>query len=203
MTSRTGQLVALCVAAAATAIICYVLGASTWETIVVIVVAVAAATASFSIGFADGWRTNRTASQPFADLADQISRFDDRVRAAAKIPVTAFTDDDSGGVPRAALEAITVLNRALATDPACIDTLMRVEVACNRDLGDDPTIQVGPTLLRAGTVTGEVLRPLGLINGLFGARSGDQYGYIAMDIDDATGRVIEFIATPPPAQSDA
>ena len=47
--------------------------------------------------------------------------------------------------PPAALDAIAVLNRALAADPNAINALMLAQVECNDHLADDPSVQVGPS----------------------------------------------------------
>lgn len=72
--------------------------------------------------------------------------------------------------------AINVLNRALNKDPIAINAIMEHRFSCNKDLVDDPTIQVmdnGDTYL-VGT--------LGLINGIFGIRENG-HGYIAAVYD--------------------
>lgn len=85
--------------------------------------------------------------------------------------------------------AIATLNEALAADPDAINALMRLEVECNAALGRHPSIQVGAQWLSL------TLRPLGLINGLFGADE-DGWGFICMKTD-ADGRIVEFDWMPP------
>ena len=74
-------------------------------------------------------------------------------------------------------KAIEALNRALKKDPTAIQQLFRTEVPCNDDLAADPDIQV--------KVEGKkcFLRPLGLINGLFGA-AADGFGKVVAICSD-------------------
>ena len=90
--------------------------------------------------------------------------------------------------PIAVDNAIQVLNDALAADPAAVAALMAMETPCNDALADHPTIQVGESRLTPGIT---VVRPIGLINGLFGAAE-DDWGFIAMEVDDS-GRISEFL----------
>ena len=95
--------------------------------------------------------------------------------------------------------AIDTLNQALEDDPIALTALLHCEVQCNKTLADHPTIQVGA--YERGTnkpmPDGPYwLRPLGLINGLFGADT-DTWGFIAMDVDKENGHIIQFIHTPP------
>ena len=79
-----------------------------------------------------------------------------------------------------------MLNSALVCDPDAMRDMMALEVPVNDALSEHPTIQVGASLYRHG---GEyMLRPLGLINGLFGV---DSDGFIAM-IVDADGAIERF-----------
>lgn len=74
--------------------------------------------------------------------------------------------------------AIEVLNRAMKADHGAITALMELSVPCNETLAGDKTVKVwapGETGDDASTFG---LRPLGLINGLFGVAS-DGCGYIA------------------------
>ena len=85
--------------------------------------------------------------------------------------------------------AVGVLNSALLCDAAAIQALMALEVPASDSLAEHPTIQVGTSMVRPRD--GEyVVRPLGLINGLFGADS-DDWGFIAM-IVDANGAIERF-----------
>lgn len=70
-------------------------------------------------------------------------------------------------------QAVAVLNEALEADPVAMLGLFQHGVSVNDALADHPTIQVDS---ETGTA---VLRPLGLINGLFGV-DADNWGYIAM-----------------------
>ena len=86
-------------------------------------------------------------------------------------------------------QAIQVLNEALEADPDAVWRLMHMETECNRTLKDHPTIQVGSNHLGV-----TIVRPLGLINGLFGADQ-DTWGFIAMDLDE--GKITRFMRLPP------
>ena len=84
--------------------------------------------------------------------------------------------------------AIEVLNEALGMDRDGISRLMSLEVEVWAEPFEaHPSIQVS-----AGSApTRSRLRPLGLINGLFGA--GDYgWGFIAMDVDLETGAIDRF-----------
>ena len=87
-------------------------------------------------------------------------------------------------------DAIDVLNRMLQTDREATLELFNLEVPCNEGIGDDPTIQVGPSYLDD---TPLVVRPLGVINGLFGVGE-DGFGPIAMYFD-REGRLECFMDT--------
>lgn len=89
--------------------------------------------------------------------------------------------------------AINVLNEALAADPKAINALMRLEVPVNPRLAAHSTIQVGFSELDPDS-SEYVVRPLGLINGLFGV-DGDSWGYIAAEIDE-NGLIRGFCWTP-------
>ena len=89
--------------------------------------------------------------------------------------------------------AVGVLNSALVCDAAAIQALMMLEVPANDSLADHPTIQVGAYErgTNAPTPDGPYwLRPLGLINGLFGVDS-DDWGFIAMVVN-ADGSIDRF-----------
>ena len=90
-------------------------------------------------------------------------------------------------------EAIAVLNRALANDPECIRALMVAEAECNDAMGDDPTIQVGPSFVGEAPL---VLRCIGLLNGIFGTDERG-IGHIAMEWADDPKRVAGFRRTVP------
>ena len=86
---------------------------------------------------------------------------------------------------------VSVLNEANQLDPVAIGQLMFTRVKCNEALGAHPTIQVGrmggPDLL---------VGPLGLINGLVGVKDNN-WGYIAMDWDNANQVPLRFYVRPP------
>lgn len=90
--------------------------------------------------------------------------------------------------------AIRVLNEALEADPDAINELMRTEVVVNTDaLRDHWSVQVGPhdpdgRAVADGQI---VVRPLGLINGLFGV-DRDGWGLIAMRLEKDTARIVRF-----------
>ena len=86
-------------------------------------------------------------------------------------------------------DAVTVLNDALKLDTDAITRLVntRIPIDIDSPLIDHPSIQVG-----MGEVDGKLvyyIRPLGLINGLFGSND-DQYGYIYANIAD--GWITDF-----------
>ena len=86
-------------------------------------------------------------------------------------------------------KAIRVLNEALQADPVGINVLMSMEVEINDALRDHPTIQVGQSII--DPVDGVcVLRPIGLINALFGT-THDEWGFICMVVDE-DGAITEF-----------
>jgi hypothetical protein len=72
-------------------------------------------------------------------------------------------------------EVISILNRALKSDPKAMCDVFLHRVACNDALADDPTIQVGEYEGFPGTSIG----PLGLINGFFGMDEETGFGAIA------------------------
>ena len=89
------------------------------------------------------------------------------------------------------LEAVKVLNEALAADPIAVNALMRMMVPVNELLAAHPSIQVG----KGSDMGGEFddayyMRPLGLINGLFGVND-DGWGYIFAETDDK-GNIVRF-----------
>ena len=71
-------------------------------------------------------------------------------------------------VPEPAIRAVGVLNEALRADPVAMNAFMQLMVPVNPELAEHPTIQVGAPGLFDDVTTGPVMRPLGLINGLFG-----------------------------------
>lgn len=74
--------------------------------------------------------------------------------------------------------AIDCLNEALSLDYDAVESLMRAVVPCNSLLAKHPSIQV-----HVDADSGEcVLRPLGLINGLFGTTLNG-WGYIVMEVE--------------------
>jgi len=78
-------------------------------------------------------------------------------------------------------DTINLLNEMLALDARATYRLISSRAACNKELGDHPTIQV----LDIGEVG-----LLGVLNGLFGVDEED-YGAIAAVFDN--GELIEFI----------
>lgn len=59
--------------------------------------------------------------------------------------------------------AVRMLNRAFASDPAAVCSLIWNRVPCNRALADDPHVVAGSYL---NYVKGPVVGALGLLNGL-------------------------------------
>ena len=89
-------------------------------------------------------------------------------------------------------QAVRVLNEALEADPGAMLALMNFGVTVNQTLADHPTIQVWSKEETDGQ--GYRLRPLGLINGLFGVDIY-QLGYIAMSMNE-DGTIDKFSRTP-------
>ena len=94
--------------------------------------------------------------------------------------------------PEAVARAIAVLNEALAADPEAVNRFMSLEVQINQALAGHPTIQVGGSVIDPSQ-DGCVMRPLGLINGLFGVDEND-WGFIAMEAED--DRIVRFTVLP-------
>ena len=69
-------------------------------------------------------------------------------------------------------DAVRVLNEMLALDPFATNALFCASAPVNEALANHPTVQVG-TL--GGTLP--VVRPMGLINGIFGC-DGNNVGWI-------------------------
>ena len=87
-------------------------------------------------------------------------------------------------------KAIEVLNRAIQKDPDAIRRLFKVQIECNEELLNDPDIQI--------KVEGNkcFIRPLGLINGLFGAAE-DGFGKIVAICSDESGDFQKFVKYDP------
>ena len=80
--------------------------------------------------------------------------------------------------PREVIEkAIDVLNEALEADPRAVDRIMHTKFQVNDELAKHWSIQCG-RFEADGNLT--YVRPLGLINGLFGV-DADDWGFIAME----------------------
>ena len=99
-------------------------------------------------------------------------------------------------------DAIRVLNSALLSDPQAVSALLAQRVACNAELGEHPSIQVGwfpndGSPVKPGSPNdddGQSTRRvgfLGLLNGLFGIES-DGSGPIVIITDEETGEVLAF-----------
>ena len=88
--------------------------------------------------------------------------------------------------------AVRVLNEALEADPDAINELILLQVHVNEKLAQHPSIQV----FSPGEENGERiyrLRPLGLINGLFGVNEFE-CGYIAAQCEnEEPHRIIRFV----------
>ena len=87
-------------------------------------------------------------------------------------------------------QAVRVLNEALEADADAMVALMAVEVSVNQSLAEHPSIQVGWSELDPSNTRSYVLRPLGLINGLFGVDK-DDWGFIAMEVQPGTGEFFD------------
>jgi len=75
--------------------------------------------------------------------------------------------------------AIEVLNRALESDKSAISKLFLGKgVKCNEELAEDETIQIGRFVEDGKTYNR--IRPLGLINGMFGISPETGFGPLAM-----------------------
>ena len=91
--------------------------------------------------------------------------------------------------------ALDVLNEMLALDPIATNALFCASAPVNEALANHPTIQVWAP---PGQQT--CVRPIGLINGLFGC-DGNEIGYICADYDN--GRITGFRRTPLPETKPA
>lgn len=89
--------------------------------------------------------------------------------------------------------ALEVLNEALELDRDAISALMRSEIPINQALAEHWSIQVGNSVENPER-RGYVLRPLGLINGLFGVDK-DSYGHIGMLLRE-DGLISRFVPYP-------
>ena len=92
----------------------------------------------------------------------------------------------------AAFRAVQVLNRALEEDPVAIKRLFAYHVDCNDALADDQTIQVRSYSTRACETPTNSVGVLGLINGLFGVRKSDGYGWVEAEMDDDGEDIVGF-----------
>lgn len=90
--------------------------------------------------------------------------------------------DRRRGVIFPAHSAVSVLNEALALDPAAVTALVGTRVACNAQLRDHPSIQVWVT------PQGNLVGLLGIINGIVGS---ERDGFIFADFD-AHERIVRF-----------
>jgi hypothetical protein len=79
---------------------------------------------------------------------------------------------------------IEVLNRIHAADPTVLPALCEFRVPCNEAVAEDPTVQV---FRRDGA---DSVGLLGILNGIFGIREGNQ-GFIAIRRDD-DGVIVGF-----------
>jgi hypothetical protein len=82
-------------------------------------------------------------------------------------------------------DAVRVLNEALELDRVGLSQLFLRAAPCNEALADHPTIQVGTYPNGSFYV-----RPLGLINGLFGVDE-ESYGPIAAQVEN--GLILKFV----------
>jgi hypothetical protein len=93
---------------------------------------------------------------------------------------------------RTVIEAVEVLNRALASDPEAVAALVNHRVRCNLTLAQDETVQVGH--IDDDPASGLEVGMMGILNGIFGVRP-NRCGYIAAICDLDTGLVVRFMAT--------
>ena len=91
------------------------------------------------------------------------------------------------GMGDAAGRAVDVLNEGLMADHKAMTAIFQTEVKANDALANHLTIQIS----RLGDGPEYIMRPLGLINGLFGG-SGEGWGFIYMVVN-SHGQIIKFV----------
>lgn len=86
-------------------------------------------------------------------------------------------------------ETVDFLNEILKVDPVAITALFSLRTACNKDLADHGTVQVG-ALSKSYFQVGMI----GVLNGLFGV---DDYGWgrISADYDNGTIKGFRLLTT--------
>jgi hypothetical protein len=80
--------------------------------------------------------------------------------------------------------AIEILNEALEADPEVMQKIFAFHITSSTKLRNHPSIQV----MNDGTISA-----LGIINGFFGVRPEDSYGYISGVWEE--GRLVRFERT--------
>ena len=80
-----------------------------------------------------------------------------------------------------AAEIVSFLNDLLLIDRKAIAVLLSVRVACEKGFAEHPTLQVNADDGKAGRYT---ISALGLLNGLFGTREADGFGWIVAVYED-------------------
>lgn len=91
--------------------------------------------------------------------------------------------------------AADVLNRAFATDPRAVESLIRKRVPCNQALAEDPTIVVGES-----PICGNDLGTLGLINGIL-TELGHQVVAAQFSDDPGHTKLLGFVPYSPPTST--
>jgi hypothetical protein len=93
-----------------------------------------------------------------------------------------------------AAKAAEVLNEALACDANAINELFWTKVRCNQALTDHPTIIVHTRVVALSCfgphITGTVVGPLGLLNGLLVSAGSDEV--VAAEIDGDSRQIVKF-----------
>ena len=82
--------------------------------------------------------------------------------------------EDKTKMVKLAQQCADLLNEALTLDPTAVATLVGMRVPCNKELADHSTVQVrqdGENTFSVGL--------LGLLNGIIGANSATNSGYLA------------------------
>jgi hypothetical protein len=80
-------------------------------------------------------------------------------------------------------DTVNFLNSILKIDQSAITSLFSMRIACNKDIADHPTVQVGceGNYCQVGMI--------GILNGLFGK---DRYGWGHISADYENGKIVRF-----------
>lgn len=103
--------------------------------------------------------------------------------ASLEFAFQAWFDAQRKEPPDIVVEAIAVLNRALAADPVATQALVCHRVPANQALLDDPTIQV--------LIPDNVLGMVGILNGILGKNSRGE-GWIVGFYEYGTDKLLRF-----------